>query len=70
MENEFPIGASTPSQSREEWEEELEQWKQVVSILQEGGHFSGINRKAQLKPLAWDPIPEEERGEPKDGKDP
>jgi hypothetical protein len=70
VENEFPIGASTPSQSREEWEEELEQWKQVVSILQEGGHFSGINRKAQLKPLAWDPIPEEERGEPKDGKDP
>ena len=70
VENEFPIGASTPSQSREEWEEELEQWKQVVSILQEGGHFSGINRKAQLKPLAWDPIPEEERGEAKDGKDP
>ena len=70
VEDEFPIGASTPSQSREEWEEELEQWKQVVSILQEGGHFSGINRKAQLKPLSWDPIPEGKRGEPKDGKDP
>ena len=70
---EFPIGASTPEggQSREEWEEELEQWKQVVSILQEGGHFSGINRKAQLKPLAWEPVPERER-EPRgaDGKDP
>ena len=59
------------AQTREEWEEELEQWKQVVSILQEGGHFSGINRKAQLKPLAWARVPEEERGEPAaDGKEP
>ena len=41
-----------------------------VSILQEGGHFSGINRKAQLKPLSWDPIPEGKRREPKDRKDP
>ena len=49
--------SSSKAQTREEWEEELEQWKQVVSILQEGGHFSGINRKAQLKPLAWEPIP-------------
>ena len=59
-------------QTREEWEEELEQWKQVVSILQEGGHFSGINRKAQLKPLAWESIPEAERGEraSAEGKDP
>ena len=58
-------------QTREEWEEELEQWKQVVSILQEGGHFSGINRKAQLKPLAWAHVPEEDRGEPAaDGKEP
>jgi len=40
-------------QSREELEEELEAWKQVVSILEEGGHFSGINRKAQIKPLEW-----------------
>ena len=28
----------------------------MVSILQEGGHFSGINRKAQLC-LAWAPVP-------------
>jgi len=41
-------------QAREELEEELEAWKQVVSILEEGGHFSGINRKAQLKPLEWE----------------
>jgi len=26
-----------------------------------GGHFSGINRKAQLKPLMWENIPEDER---------
>jgi hypothetical protein len=32
-----------------------------VSILQEGGHFSGINRKAQLKPLAWERVPEASR---------
>ena len=58
-------------QTREEWEEELEQWKQVVSILQEGGHFSGINRKAQLKPLAWERIPEAERvASSAEGKDP
>jgi hypothetical protein len=50
-------GGSTSLGSREEWEEEVEQWKQVISILQEGGHFSGINRKAQLKPLAWKGIP-------------
>ena len=55
--------------SKEEWEEEVEQWKQVVSILQEGGHFSGINRKAQLKPLAWEEIPEDQRKPTKDGKE-
>jgi inositol hexakisphosphate/diphosphoinositol-pentakisphosphate kinase len=65
------LGAGRRFLTREEWEEELEQWKQVVSILQEGGHFSGINRKAQLKPLAWEPIPEDARGEVgEDGKEP
>jgi hypothetical protein len=54
-------GPRRARQTREEWEEELEQWKQVVSILQEGGHFSGINRKAQLKPLAWERVPEASR---------
>ena len=43
-------------QANEEAQEELEAWKQIVSILEEGGHFSGINRKAQLKPLAWETI--------------
>ena len=54
-------GSRRVRQTREEGEEELEQWKQVVSILQEGGHFSGINRKAQLKPLAWERVPEASR---------
>ena len=40
----------------EEAREELDAWKQIVSILEEGGHFSGINRKAQLKPLEWEKI--------------
>ena len=43
-------------QANEEAQEELEAWKQIVSILEEGGHFSGINRKTQLKPLAWETI--------------
>ena len=40
----------------EDLEEELEKLRQVVAVLEEGGHFSGINRKAQLKPLAWAPV--------------
>jgi inositol hexakisphosphate/diphosphoinositol-pentakisphosphate kinase len=40
----------------EEEEEEVEKLRQVVAVLEEGGHFSGINRKAQLKPLAWAPV--------------
>ena len=62
--------AEEGGRGREDWDEEVDQWKQVVSILQEGGHFSGINRKAQLKPLSWDPIPESERAPPgPDGKE-
>ena len=52
--------AERPSQAditlSEEALEELEAWKQIVSILEEGGHFSGINRKAQLKPLEWEKV--------------
>jgi hypothetical protein len=33
--------------------ENLDGWRQVIAILEEGGHFSGINRKAQLKPISW-----------------
>jgi len=44
----------------DDWEEELEKLRQVVAVLEEGGHFSGINRKAQLKPLAWAPAGDNE----------
>ena len=36
-----------------EAKENLDGWRQVIAILEEGGHFSGINRKAQLKPISW-----------------
>eukprot|EP00899_Mesostigma_viride_P005502 jgi/Mesvir1/14953/Mv14625-RA.1 len=36
-----------------EHEEELLKLKHVKAVLEEGGHFSGINRKVQLKPLKW-----------------
>lgn len=47
------------AQVREEWSEEfLEKLKLVKAVLQrrsrEGSHFSGINRKVQLKPLSTD----------------
>ena len=36
---------------------------QLFSVLKKGGHFEGINRKIQLKPLAWekkvDPVTKE-----------
>lgn len=36
---------------------------QLFSVLKKGGHFEGINRKIQLKPLEWvqkaDPITDE-----------
>jgi len=53
---EQPPAVSKDVQAQEEAQEELEAWKQIVSILEEGGHFSGINRKAQLKPLEWERI--------------
>lgn len=38
---------------QDDLEDDVEKLRQVVAVLEEGGHFSGINRKAQLKPLAW-----------------
>ena len=34
----------------------------VQTVLEQGGQFAGINRKAQLKPLRWT-TPEEGSGE-------
>ncbi|WVZ07490.1 hypothetical protein V8G54_020836 [Vigna mungo] len=33
--------------------EHAEKLRQVKAVLEEGGHFSGIYRKVQLKPLKW-----------------
>lgn len=40
-------------QQRLEISELFEKLRIVVSVLEAGGHFSGINRKVQLKPLQW-----------------
>ncbi|KAG5384687.1 hypothetical protein IGI04_036157 [Brassica rapa subsp. trilocularis] len=34
--------------------EHAEKLRQVKAVLEEGGNFSGIYRKVQLKPLKWD----------------
>ncbi|TVU34900.1 hypothetical protein EJB05_16756 [Eragrostis curvula] len=38
--------------------EHAEKLRQVRAVLEEGGHFSGIYRKVQLKPSNWERIPE------------
>ncbi|KAF3544945.1 hypothetical protein DY000_02003192 [Brassica cretica] len=34
--------------------EHPEKLREVKAVLEEGGNFSGIYRKVQLKPLKWD----------------
>ncbi|RDX71985.1 Inositol hexakisphosphate and diphosphoinositol-pentakisphosphate kinase VIP1, partial [Mucuna pruriens] len=41
------------SDSETEDIEHAEKLRQVKAVLEEGGHFSGIYRKVQLKPLKW-----------------
>ncbi|GMH04671.1 hypothetical protein Nepgr_006511 [Nepenthes gracilis] len=41
------------SDSESEDVEHAEKLRQVKVVLEEGGHFSGIYRKVQLKPLKW-----------------
>ncbi|CAD7697573.1 unnamed protein product [Ostreobium quekettii] len=36
-----------------EFSEIREKYQILVNVLEAGGHFAGINRKVQLKPLAW-----------------
>jgi inositol hexakisphosphate/diphosphoinositol-pentakisphosphate kinase len=53
------VESDEQNEVREEWSEEfLEKLKLVKAVLQrrsrEGSHFSGINRKVQLKPLSTD----------------
>ncbi|XP_024970724.1 inositol hexakisphosphate and diphosphoinositol-pentakisphosphate kinase VIP2-like isoform X5 [Cynara cardunculus var. scolymus] len=44
---------SPGSDSEAEDIEHAEKLRQVKAVLEEGGHFSGIYRKVQLKPLKW-----------------
>ncbi|XP_050221931.1 inositol hexakisphosphate and diphosphoinositol-pentakisphosphate kinase VIP2-like isoform X2 [Mercurialis annua] len=45
------------SDSEAEDIEHAEKLRQVKAVLEEGGHFSGIYRKVQLKPLKWAKVP-------------
>ncbi|GLU11159.1 hypothetical protein SLE2022_279230 [Rubroshorea leprosula] len=45
------------SDSEAEDFEHAEKLRQVKAVLEEGGHFSGIYRKVQLKPLKWIKVP-------------
>ncbi|XP_022740439.1 inositol hexakisphosphate and diphosphoinositol-pentakisphosphate kinase VIP2-like isoform X3 [Durio zibethinus] len=45
------------SDSEAEDLEHAEKLRQVKAVLEEGGHFSGIYRKVQLKPLKWVKVP-------------
>jgi len=41
-------------------DKELEGWRVIRAVLEEGGHFHGINRKVQLKPTSWNACDEVE----------
>ncbi|GJP50722.1 hypothetical protein CLOM_g9867 [Closterium sp. NIES-68] len=45
------------SDSETEDFENAEKLRHVKAVLEEGGHFSGIYRKAQLKPQKWERVP-------------
>ena len=47
----FVVGAA--AEVTAEVEEGLEKLIQMKAVLEKGGHFSGINRKVQIKPTAW-----------------
>lgn len=41
---------SLPEERRDEIDEEREKFRIVRTVLEQGGHFKGVNRKVQLKP--------------------
>ncbi|KAM3294785.1 hypothetical protein ACQJBY_037585 [Aegilops geniculata] len=53
-----PTRSGQESDSDAEDLEHIEKLRQVKAVLEEGGHFSGIYRKVQLKPLKWIKVPE------------
>ncbi|XP_062212084.1 inositol hexakisphosphate and diphosphoinositol-pentakisphosphate kinase VIP2-like [Phragmites australis] len=52
-----PTRSGRESDSDAEDVEHVEKLRQVKAVLEEGGHFSGIYRKVQLKPLKWMKVP-------------
>ncbi|XP_078429870.1 inositol hexakisphosphate and diphosphoinositol-pentakisphosphate kinase VIP2-like isoform X2 [Wolffia australiana] len=52
-----PVRSGRESDSDAEDTEHAEKLRQVKAVLEEGGHFSGIYRKVQLKPLKWAKVP-------------
>ncbi|AED92113.1 Phosphoglycerate mutase-like family protein [Arabidopsis thaliana] len=53
----IPRARSGESDSDAEDLEHADKLRQVKAVLEEGGHFSGIYRKVQLKPLKWVNVP-------------
>ncbi|KAF8399400.1 hypothetical protein HHK36_015264 [Tetracentron sinense] len=51
--NSISFRSGRGSDSEAEDIEHAEKLRQVKAVLEEGGHFSGIYRKVQLKPLKW-----------------
>jgi hypothetical protein len=53
----LPLAATAATEQREadEREELREKLRIMRTVLEQGGQFSGVNRKAQLKPTAWAP---------------
>lgn len=50
------VAASTvapPDADGPDYEEDIDKLLQMKVVLEKGGHFSGINRKVQLKPTKW-----------------
>ncbi|KAL0709526.1 hypothetical protein Bca4012_016504 [Brassica carinata] len=52
----IPRTRSGESDSDAEDLEHADKLRQVKTVLEEGGHFSGIYRKVQLKPLKWEKV--------------
>lgn len=48
-----PPPPGLPEEELEAREEQKEKLNIVKTVLEQGGQFSGINRKVQLKPLVW-----------------
>lgn len=57
MERRAALDKDDPEESRAQDAEMREKLRIVRTVLEQGGHFSGINRKVQLKPLRYSVMP-------------